>query len=104
MKRKNTVAVFKQFKRTFSIFDYPESIKQDNGWPFISSKFRDYYKSANTQDSSILREQPQSNAVVENFNRLLNKLVGTAKFNQKYWRNVLCIFLHTFSSHVITGK
>ena len=58
MKSTNTITVINQFKRIFSVFSHPESIKQDNGTPFNSRGFRDYLKSVNTQDFTNLTRAP----------------------------------------------
>ena len=68
MKSTNTVAVINQVKQIFSVFGFLVSIKQANFPPLNSSESRNYLKSVNTQDSSILPEHPHTNVVIKNFN------------------------------------
>ena len=41
--------------------------------PFSSHEFKQYLRDVNITDKAITPEHPQSNALVENFSRTLNK-------------------------------
>ena len=99
MKSTNTVAVINQVKQIFSVFGFPVSIKQANFPPLNSSESRNYRKSVNTQDSSILPEHPHTNAVIKNFNRSLKKLVRTANLNQNIGR-MNFLYFYIFYQHM----
>ena len=106
MKRTTVELVIERLENIFSIFGYPESIKRDNGPPFSSHEFKNYLKTVNVTDKPITPEHPEANAIVENFNRSLKKIIRTAKFEQKNWRREMSIFLHSYRNapHVTTEK
>ena len=105
----NTTSVFSVISRlesVFSIFGYPDRCRHDNGPPFGSHEFINYFKEANIKNNSTTPYYPQSNGVVENINKILNKAMRTAKFENKNWRNVLSGMLLNYrcSPHATTGR
>ena len=105
MKKTSEIPVINRLESIFSIFGYPESCKRDNGPPFNSHKFKQYLHAVNIKDKPITPEHPEANAVVENFNRSLKKLIRTAKYEHKDWKQELKIFLHNYRNapHTTTG-
>ena len=73
------VKVIERLENLFSVYGYPEKLRHDNGPPFWSHKFKQYLRNVNVTDKAITPEYPQSNAVVENFKRSLNKCLRIAK-------------------------
>ena len=72
MKTITAVKVIERLENLFSIYRYPEKLRYDNGPSFSSHEFKQYLRDVKITDKAITPEQPQSNAVVENFNRSLN--------------------------------
>ena len=54
----------------------------------------------NITDKAITPEHPQSNAVVENFNRCLNKCLRIAKVQNSPWQNELRKMLLNYRNSV----
>ena len=106
MKKTTENSVINRLEKLFSIFRYPEKIKHDNGPPFNSYEFRNYLKSVNIVDAPITPEHPEANAVVENFNKSLKKVIRTANFEQKNWRSEVSKLLLNYRNapHATTGK
>ena len=73
MKRTTPVKVTERLENLVSIYGYPEKLRHDNSPSFSSHEFKQYLRDVNIADKAIIPEHPQSNAVVENFNRSLNK-------------------------------
>ena len=87
MKTATTVKVIEQLGNLFSIYGYPEKLRHDNGPPFSSHEFKQYLRDLNITDTAITPEHPQSNTVIENFKRLLNKCLRVAKVQNSPWQN-----------------
>ena len=62
--------------------------------------------SLNIENNSTTPYYPQSNAVVENINKILNKAMKAAKYENKNWRSVLTELLLNYrcSPHSTTGR
>ena len=79
MKTTTTAKVIERLENLFSIYGYPEKLRHDNGPPFSSHEFKQYLRDVNITDKAITPEHPQSNAVIENFNRSLYKCLRITK-------------------------
>ena len=89
MKTTTAVKVTERLENVFSIYGYPEKLRHDNGPSFSPHKFKQYLGDVNITDKAFTPEHPQSNAVVENFNRSLNKCLRIAKVQSLLWQNEL---------------
>ena len=98
--------VISRLQNIFSIYGYPDRCRHDNGPPFNSYQFNEYLKSVNIENNSTTPYYPQSNAVVENINKILNKAMKAAKYENKNWRSVLTEMLLNYrcSPHSTTGR
>ncbi len=58
------------------------------------------------QHDTITPLHPQANGLVENFNRMINKVVRIASIERKCWKQELFKFLRNYRAtpHTTTGK
>ena len=105
MKTTTAVKVIERLENLFSIYGYPEKLRHENGPLFSSHEFKQNLRDVNITDKALTSEHPQSNAVVENFNRSLNKCLLFAKVQNTRWQNELRKILlnHRNSVHSITN-
>ena len=102
MKRTTTVKVIEWLKNLFSIYGYPEKLRHDNGPPFSWHEFKQYLRDVNITDKAITPEHPQSNTLVENFSRTLNKCLlmrrdEKYKSHRIYWSKTKGNTTHWFN-------
>jgi transposase InsO family protein len=70
-------ATIPKLDRIFSSYGIPIQLKSDSGPPFNSKTFSDYCEFMGIQHNNITPLHPQANGLVENFNRMINKVVST---------------------------
>ncbi len=99
-------ATIPKLDRIFSSYSIPIQLKSDNGPPFNSKTFSDYCEFMGIQHNSITPLHPQANGLVENFNRMINKVVRTSSIERKCWKQELFKFLCNYRAtpHTTTGK
>ena len=100
MKTTTAVKVIERLENVFSIYGYPEKLRHDNGPPFSSHEFKQYLRDVNIRDKAVTPEHSQSNVVVENFNRSLNKCLRIAKVQNLSRQNELRKMLLNFRKSV----
>ena len=100
MKTTTATKVIERLENLFSIYGYQEKLRHDNGPPFSSYEFKQYLRDVNITDKAITPENPQLNAVVENFNRSLNKCLRIAKVQNSPWQNELRKMLLNYRNSV----
>ena len=90
----------------FSSFGNPIQLKSDNGPPFNSKTFCNYCVNMVIQHDTITPLYPQANGLVENFNRMINKVVRIASIERKCWKQELFKFLRNYRAmpHTTTGN
>ena len=71
-------ATIPKFDRIFSSYGIPLQLKSDNGPPFNSKAFSDYCKFMGTRHNTITHLHPRANGQVENFNKMINRVVRTS--------------------------
>ena len=106
MKVTSEFPVISRLQSIFSIYGYPDILRHDNDPPFTLGQFEDYLKSVNIENNPTTPYYPQSNGVVENINKVLNKAIRAAKFENQNWRVVLSEMLLNYrcSPHSTTGR
>ena len=99
-------ATIPKLDRIFSSYGIPLHLKSDNGAPFNSDMFSDYCKFMGIEDHTITPLHPRANGLVENFNRMINKVIRTSAIERKCWKQELFKFLRNYRAtpHVTTGK
>ena len=99
-------ATIPKLDHIFLSYGIPIQLKSDNGPPFNSKTFSDYCEFMGIQHNSITPLHPQANGLVENFNRMINKVVRTSSIERKCWKQELLKFLRNYRAtpHTITGK
>ena len=90
--------------RVFSLFEYPEVVKSDNGPPFNGTKWAEYMKECYVKHRKITLLWPQANAQAEGFNKPLMKAIKIAHQKGQKWLPAMNQFLGVYRStpHVTT--
>ena len=99
-------ATIPKLDRIFSSYGIPLHLKSDNGASFNSDMFSDYCKFMGIEHHTITPLHPRANGLVENFNRMINKVIRTSAIERKCWKQELFKFLRNYRAtpHVTTGK
>ena len=99
-------ATIPKLDRIFSSYGIPLQLKSDNGAPFNSEMFTNYCKFMGIEHHTITPLHPRANGLVENFNRMVNKVIRTSTIERKCWKQELYKFLRNYRAtpHVTTGK
>ena len=92
--------------KIFSSFGIPVKVRSDNGSPFSCDEFDKYAKYLGFVHKTITPEYPQANSLVENFNKMIGKVLRTASVEHKNWKQELYKFLRNYRAtpHMTTGK
>ncbi|XP_045178028.1 uncharacterized protein K02A2.6-like [Mercenaria mercenaria] len=88
--------VIPRLESIFSIFEYPDVLRTDNGPPFQSRTFREYADKSEFKHKRITPLQPQGNAIVERFMAPLQKSVKTAIASGQDYKRALNRYLMNF--------
>ncbi|MCP4344405.1 MAG: transposase family protein, partial [Desulfobacterales bacterium] len=88
MEKTTTKVIIRWMKRVFSLFGNPLKIRSDNRPQFISTEFTDFLKNRNIAHDRSPVYHPQSNRLVEVFNRYLKRGIQkysfyTTEFSEK---------------------
>ena len=99
-------ATIPKLDRIFSSYGIPLQLKSDNGAPFNSEMFSNYCKFMGIEHHTVTPLHPRANGLVENFNRMINKVIRTSTIERKCWKQELFKFLRNYRAtpHVTTGK
>ena len=84
--------------KIFSTYGIPEKLITDNGPPFTSHAFKKFTENFGIQHKRITLLWPQANSSVENFNRMLQKVIQSAKIEKKNWKQEIQKFLRNYRS------
>ena len=92
--------------KLFSSYGIPEVVKTDNGPPFNSKHFKRYSKYMGFRHRRITPLHPKANGLVENFNRMIIKILKIARIECLPWVQELYTFLRNYRAtvHLSTGK
>ena len=92
--------------KNFLSFGIPVKVRSDNGSPFSCDEFDKYAKYLGFVHKTITLEYPQANGLVENFNKMIGKVLRTASVEHKNWKQELYKFLCNYRAtpHMTTGK
>ena len=99
----NIIAFLKQL---FASEGLPSSMLSDNGTQFTSHETKTFLKSLGVKQKFTFLYHPESNGVVERFNRLLKETIKLAKDNDLNWKDRISrrVELYRFTPHSTTGK
>ena len=88
----------------FATFQYPETIKTDNGPPFQGKPWTDFMASCGIRHRKITPLWPLANTQVENFNRPILKAIRATHVQRRSWRRELEQFIKNYrcTSHSST--
>ena len=92
--------------KLFSSYGIPEEVKSDNGPPFKSRGFKQFSRRLGFKHRRITPRHPKANGLVENFNRMIIKILKIARMECLPWRDELRTFLLNYRAtiHLSTGK
>lgn len=92
--------------KLFSSYGIPERVKSDNGPPFKSRGFKQFARRLGFKHRRITPRHPRANGLVENFNRMIIKILKIARMECLPWREELRTFLRNYRAtiHLSTGK
>ena len=94
-----------KLEKIFSEFGIPLKVKSDNGPPFQSKEYEDYARYMGCRRQPIQPVYPQANGLVENFNKILQKIMTIAKVERNNWKRGMYTFLRNYRTtpHSTTG-
>jgi transposase InsO family protein len=98
--------VINKLEELFAMFDYPASIKSDNGPPFNSEAFANYCKSRGIKLNHSIPLWPQSNGEVEVQNKGIKRILQIAIAQKEDWKKALQVYTSSYNKrpHSVTGK
>ena len=99
-------SVIPKLDKIFSSFGIPLKIRSDNGSPYNSLEFQNYVKYMGIAHKPITPMYPKANGLVENFNRMIEKVIHTSAVEGMNWKQELFKFLRNYraTAHVTTGR
>lgn len=104
-KDKTVNEVINKLEELFATFDYPISIKSDNGPPFNSERFAQYCIQNGIQLNHSIPLWPQSNGEVEVQNKGIKKILQIANAQKSDWKKSLQTYNSFYNKrpHSVTG-
>ena len=97
--------IIRCLQKSFATRGLPEQVTSDNGSNLISNEIEDYFSSHGIRHHKITPYWPKANAMVECFNRTVEKAIRTAHVEGKDWKKELNTFLLNYRAtpHAMTG-
>lgn len=85
---------------------YPETIRSDNGPPFVSEEFSNYCESKNIRLVRTIPYWPQMNGLVERQNQGILRALRIAKVTNADWRKAVqdYVYMYNTTPHSVTEK
>ncbi|XP_062711240.1 uncharacterized protein K02A2.6-like [Aedes albopictus] len=84
----------------FHTWGYPVIIQSDNGPPFQSTAFNEYWKGKGIEIRKAVPLSPQSNGAVERQNQGIIKAMSASRIDGRNWRNALQEYVHRHNTLV----
>lgn len=98
MKSTNCAATNTALCKAFTIWGLPLIIQTDNGPPFQSQDFTDFWEDKGVRVRKSIPLSAQSNGGVERQNQGIIKSVSAAKTEQRSWREALQEYVHVHNT------
>ena len=100
-----TCKIIQFLKSIFAREGYPRELLSDNGTQFCSSEFGEFLRDCDIKHVRTPLYNPESNSVVERFNRTLGEQIEVAQIEKIPIRSYMQRFLHIYRStqHSTTG-
>ena len=97
--------IIRCLQKSFATRGLPEQVTSDNGSNLISNEIEDYFSSRGIRHHKITPYWPKANAMVERFNRTVEKAIHTTHVEGKDWKKELNTFLLNYRAtpHAMTG-
>jgi len=97
--------IIRHLQKIFATHGLPEQVTSDNGSNLISKEMQDFFSSHGIRHRKITPYWPKANAMVERFNRTVEKAIRTAHVEGKDWKKTLDTFLLNYRAtpHAMTG-
>lgn len=104
-KDKSADEVINKLEEVFATFDYPASIKSDNGPPFNSEAFAKYCEQHGIISTHSIPLWPQSNGEVEIQNKGIKRILQIAIAQKANWKKMLQTYISMYNKrpHSTTG-
>ena len=92
--------------RFFSRLGFPEKLVSDNGSNFRSDEMKAYLKSCGITHRTVVPYSPQSNGLIERFNKTSKMIQAVLHSEGRVWQDALHSFLLDYRStpHASTNK
>lgn len=106
MKRTDSQSTSGALRDIFTIWGRPRLIMSDNGPPFNSQSFKDYWNSEGVSHLNVIPFSPQMNGMVERRNQGVIRTLKAAKLDGIDWRGALSHYVNTYNHevpHSVTG-
>lgn len=100
MQRTNADATNTALIQLFKRWGFPRIIQSDNGPPFQSSAFCEFWEAKNVKVRKSIPLSPQSNGMIERYNQPVIKTLSAAKLEGRSWRLALDTFVHNHNTLV----
>lgn len=98
MHRINADATNAALQDIFKRWGLPQIIQSDNGPPFQSSAFCNFWQEKGVNVRKSIPMSPQSNGLVERHNQPIIKALSAAKIEGRNWRKALEAFVHNHNT------
>ncbi|XP_058455305.1 uncharacterized protein K02A2.6-like [Malaya genurostris] len=94
MDRIDAEATNEALMRVFEVWGYPLAVHSDNGPPFQSDKFVKTWEDRGVNSRKSIPLCPQSNGVVERYNKDVKETLAASKLDKSNWRTALDKYLY----------
>lgn len=98
MKTTNMKATNGALDKITGVWGHPRIINTDNGPPFKSPKFTDYWLSKGVTHRKTVPYCPEMNGMVENKNQGILRAIRGARTEGRSWRQALCEYIDIYNN------
>ena len=100
-----SAAIIGHLRKIFAVHGLPEKVVTDSGANLMSEEFETFLATHAIKHWKVTPYWPQANAVVERFNKTIEKAIRTAHAEDKDWRTDMYAFLQNYRAtpHTTTG-
>lgn len=100
MRKSDTNTTIKALLSIFAVWGKPETIQSDNGPPFNSPAFTEYWKNQGVRHLTVVPLSPWMNGMVERCNEGIIKTIAAAKVEKGNWRTAVQHYVSTYNNSI----